>query len=201
MTPSPYAPPRAPIGSYGAVDVRTGEDLPFVCLKCGRTHEVARHSKMLMVLGLARLTTLAVALVGGVLVAVIRDPAIRSLAFLAAAAVAFGVRRLLFPRREMTVTLCVPCADRWATGVRWSAIFRAAIFGLSVAASAVMLLDGPVLGATVLATAILGSILGLMLLRMRSRIVVVKERKGDVATLALVHPDAVAAIRERRRAG
>ena len=161
---------------------------------------MTRHSKKLMVLGLARLTTLAVALVGGVLVAVIRDPAIRSLAFLASAGVAFGLRRLLYPRRETTVMLCGPCADRWTTGVRWSAIFRAAIFGLSAAASAVMLLDGPVLVAMVLASAILGSILGLMLLRMRSRIVVVKEVNGDVVTFALVHPDAVAAIRARRQA-
>lgn len=198
MAPSPYAPPRAPIAAIGTVDVRRGEGLPLVCLKCGVTHDVAVHPKTLLVIGRARIATLMVAVAGGVTVAIVRSPETRMAVFMALAVLAIAVRRLVYPGVEMPVALCPSCARRWASGVRWSKIFRAAMLGCSAVVTVFVFVESSSVLAGVFLFGIFAAALGLMLLRMRTRIVVVKEVKGDVFTLALVHADAVAAISSAR---
>lgn len=199
-SPSPYAPPRAPIASVGTVDASTREDLPLVCLKCGTSHETALHPKMLVVIARARVVTLVVAVLGAMVVALVPSPNVRAFVFLGVALVAILVRRFIYARVGVSVPLCAICAARWAAGVLWSKILRGAIV-LLVLASTVTSLGGysPLLtfgfGAGVFAV-----VMALLLLRMRSRIVVAQRVAGDVVTLALVHPDAISAISERREA-
>lgn len=202
MSPSPYAPPRAPIPLSGVLDVKKGDVLPLVCLKCGRTndvtHDVTPHEKRLIVLGRARVVTLAAAITGGAIIALVPSPQTRLLFFAGLTALAFLARSVVNPRAAMPIALCASCAHRWAFGERWSKILRAVMVLSSAVASVVMFIEASPLVATLFAVVMLGAIVGLLSLRMRSRIVVVKEMKGDVATLALVHVDAVAAINSGR---
>ena len=172
--------------------------LPLVCLKCGRTHDVTPHEKRLIVLGRARIVTLAAAITGGAVVALVPSPQTRLLFFAVLAGLAFLARRVVNPRRTMPVALCASCADRWAFGERWSKILRAVMVICSAVASVLMFIEASPLVAMLFALVMFASIAGLLSLRMRSRIVVVKQMKGDVATLALVHVDAVAAINSAR---
>jgi hypothetical protein len=197
--PSPYAPPRAPIASVGTVDANKTEPLPLVCVKCGTARDVALHPKTLTVVGRARLVTLAVALIAAVTVVVIESPMLRSLGFFAMAGVALVIRRLLYARVDLGIPLCSACAARWAAGVRWSRILRGAIIALVLLNTALVLASLSPLFTLVLGLAVFSAAIGLVLLRMRSRIVVARSVAGDVVTLALVHPDAVAAISARRQ--
>jgi hypothetical protein len=201
VSPSPYAPPRAPIGAYGTLPIKRTEPLPLVCLKCGVTHPVAHTKKSLIVLGRARLVTLTVALVGGVVIAAVPTPQTRMLFFVGLAVIAFLLRRFVNPRVEMSVPLCASCAHRWAMGLRWSKVLRGVIFACSVVATVLMLLAASPLLVVLFALGIFGAMIGILLLRMRSRIVVAKEMKGDDITLALVHQDAVAAVNALGREG
>lgn len=197
-SPSPYAPPQAPIPLGGTLDVKKGDELPLVCLKCGRTHDVAPHAKLLLVLGRARVVTLAAAVTGGAVVALVQSPQTRLLFFAVLAGLAFVARRVVNPRLSMPVPLCPPCAHRWAFGERWSKILRGVLVLSSAVASVLLFIEASPLVAVLFALVMFAAIAGLLLLRMRSRIVVVRQMKDDVATLALVHVDAVAAVNRGR---
>lgn len=198
MAPSPYAPPQAPIPLSGVLDVKKGDELPLVCLKCGRTHEVSPHEKRLIVLGRARVVTLAAAITGGAVVALVQSPQTRLLFFAVLAGLAFLARRVVNPRLSMPVALCASCAHRWAVGERWSKILRGALVASSGVASILLFIEASPFVAMLFALVMFAAIAGLLSLRMRSRIVVVKHVKGEVATLALVHVDAVSAINSGR---
>jgi hypothetical protein len=195
---SPYAPPRAPIASTGTVDAKKSEPLPLVCLKCGSTHQTTQLPKTLVVIARARVVTLIVALMGAVTVALLPASNLRAVVFFGMAVVALLVRRFVYSRVDLDVPLCEACAHRWESGVLWSKILRASIFVL-VLGSTVTALGGysPLL-TIAFGFAVIGGVVALALLRMRTRIVVAQKVAGDVVTLALVHPDAVAAIRNAR---
>jgi hypothetical protein len=195
---SPYAPPRTPLPDTGTLDVNRKEAIPLVCLKCATQHEVLARAKTLLVVKRARLFTLFVALVGGITVANVRTPETRMYVFFGIAVAAFIVNRFAYPRVELGVPLCASCAHRWDAGVRWSKIFRGLILFFAVTMTAATYAGVSVLLAFVFAVGIFGAGVGQLLLRIRKRIVVIKELKGDLATIALVHPDAVAAIRSAR---
>jgi hypothetical protein len=147
-----------------------------------------------------RVLQFGIALIAGVTIALLRSAEVRMYVFFALAVVALLMRRFLYPRIDLGIPLCGTCADRWASGVRWSKIFRGSILGCGAlmtgltamnASSAVVLLCG---------VGIFGGVIAQLLLRLRTRLVVAKHAKDDVVTLALVHPDAVAAVTRSDRA-
>ena len=198
MTPSPYAPPRAAIADSGTLAAKRNEPLPPVCLKCASRHEVVLRTKSLAVAARSRLFRLGLVLIVGVIVATVRSHELRIYLFFGVAVAALIVGRFAYPRVELGLPLCPHCEERWKTGVRWSKILRAAVFVSSVIMTAATLAGVSVLIVLLFAVAVFGAAVGLASLRMRSRIVVIKELKGDVATLWLVHPDAVAVIESVR---
>jgi hypothetical protein len=199
MAPSPYAPPAAPIPMGGTIDVKSGDTLPLICLKCGRTHDVTPHDKRVLVLGRARVVTLAAAITGGAVVALVHEPQTRMLFFAILAGLAFLARRVVNPRMAMPIALCAPCAHRWASGERWSKVLRAVMVLSSAVATVLMFIEASPLVALLFALVMFGAIAGLLLLRMRTRIIVVKQVRPDgTMTLALLHVDAVAAINSAR---
>jgi hypothetical protein len=196
--PSPYAPPRAPVAATGTVDAKKTEPLPLVCVKCASTHETTRVPKTLIVVARARIVTLLIAVMGGVTVALVREPNVRVYGFGGVALVALVVRRFVYSRVDLDVPLCASCAHRWASGVRWSKILRAMVFLLALGTTITTLAQLSPLLTIVLGLGVFAAAIGLALLRMRTRIVVAQKVAGDVVTLALVHPDAVAAISSAR---
>jgi hypothetical protein len=197
---SPYAPPRAPLPDSGTVDVKRSEPLSLVCLKCASSHGVAAHPKTLVVIGRMRVLQLGIALVAGVTIALLRSGEIRMYVFFGLAVVALLMRRFLYPRIDLGIPLCPTCADRWASGVRWSKIFRGMILGFGALMTALTAMNASSGLVLLFGVGIFAGVIAQLLLRLRTRLVVAKDVKGDVVTLALVHADAVTAITGSGRA-
>lgn len=195
---TPYAPPRSDLATNATLDVDPKSPLPPVCLKCAAKTDVApRNEALQVVTRRVRFLALGIGAAAGLSMVVIESIQIRAAAIIFLFVAARGIQAILrrvFPKVELGLPLCRTCNERWTVGMRRRKIYRA----LSFASASVMLglfaLGMPFIGILFFFPS-LGFLVANALIRIRSRVIVATDRRGDVVTLSLVHPDAVAKIR------
>ena len=195
---TPYAPPRSELAAVATLDVDLKKGIAPVCLKCAATKDVApRQEKLQVVPPRVRYIAVGVMSALGASMAFVESVALR-MAFIGAVFVGARLLRVglvrAYPKVDIGLPLCPTCNDRWTTGMRRRKIFRWLALACVVGMLACLALGAPVVGMLFLFPGVAFTI-ATALVRIRSRVITAIGRKDDVVTLALVHPDAVAAIR------